>query len=202
MNQSHALVLSTLPMITNTFYGRENELCEIRKALDPSRPGRKSLLLLGMGGSGKTQLALRHIQQDGQRYSAILWVNASTTEHARWSFSEAAAITSSSWPRELPVAYTGPDTDNVLKVIARLRSTRYTNWLMVIDSIDDPEEGQLSRYVPSSEYGSVLVTSTRHLACNGFRPGKRLAVDGLDPQSSRALILATAERTDMGEDRE
>lgn len=200
MNQSHPLVLSALPMITNTFYGRENELCEMREALDPVRPGRKSLLLLGIGGSGKTQLALRHIQQDGQRYSAILWVNASTREHARWSFSEATAIISSSWPRELPVAYAGADTDNVLKVITRLRSTRYTNWLIVIDSIDDPEEGQLSRYMPYSEYGSVLVTSTRHIACNGFRPGKRLVVDGLDHQSSRSLILATAERADLGED--
>jgi len=200
MNQSHPLVLSALPMITNTFYGREDELCQIREALDPSKPGRKSLLLLGIGGSGKTQLALRHIQQDGQQYSSILWVNASTIDHARWSFSEAAAIISSSWPRELPVAYTGPDTDNILKVTARLRSTRYTNWLIVIDSIDDPEEGQLSRYMPYSEYGSVLVTSTRHISCNGFRPGKRLALDGLDPQSSRSLILATAERVDTDGD--
>ena len=188
-------------MITHTFYGRKNELCKIREALDPSRHGRKSLLLRGMGGSGKTQLALQHIQQDGHRYSAILWVNASSTEHARMSFSEAATTISSSWPRELPVAFAGPNTDNVLKVTARLRSTRYTNWLIVIDSIDDPEEGQLSKYVPSGEYGSVLVTSTRHLVCNGFRPGNPLAVDGLDPQSSRDLILATAERADTGKDR-
>jgi hypothetical protein len=116
------------------------------------------------------------------------------------SFSEAATIILSSWPRELPVAFAGPETENVLKVIARLRSTRYTNWLIVIDSIDDPD-GQLSRYIPSGEYGSVLVTSTRQLACNGFRPDKPLLVEGLDPQSSRALIFATAERVDTGEDR-
>ena len=187
-------------MMTHTFYGRKNELCEIRKALDPSQHGRKILLLRGIGGSGKTQLALQHIQQDGHRYSAILWVNASTTEHARMSFSEAATMILSSWPRELPVPFAGSDTDNVLRVVARLRSTRYTNWLMVIDSIDD-SDGQLSKYVPSGEYGSVLVTSTRQVACNGFRPDKPLVVEGLDPQSSRALILGTAERTDTGEDR-
>jgi hypothetical protein len=185
-------------MTTHTFYGRKNELCEIREALDPSRHGRKSLMLYGIGGVGKTQLALQHIQQDGHRYSAILWVNASTTDHARMSFGEAATTILSSWPRELPVAFAGPD--NVLKVVARLRSTRYTNWLIVIDSIDDPN-GQLSRYVPSGEYGSVLVTSTRQLACNGFIPDKPLLVEGLDPQSSRALIIATAERIDTGEDR-
>lgn len=201
MKQPQALVLSTLPMITNTFHGRENELCEIREALDPSLPGRKSLLLFGMGGTGKTQLALRHIQQDGQRYSAILWVNASTTEHARWSFSEAANMISSSWPRELPVAYAGPDTDNVLKVIARLRSTRYTNWLMVIDNVDDLEKAQLSKFMLPCEYGSVIVISTQHIACNEFRPTKRLAVNGLDPRSSRSLLLTMAERADMGKDR-
>lgn len=128
-------MLSALPISTNTFYGREHELCEIREALDPSQPGRKSLLLLGIGGTGKTQLALRHIQQDGQRYSAILWINASTVEHAKWSFSDAAATISSSWPRELPVPHAAKDTDSTLKVISRLRSTRFTNWLIVIDSI-------------------------------------------------------------------
>jgi hypothetical protein len=87
-----------------------------------------------------------------------------TTEHARWSFSEAVAAILLRWPRELPVAYAGPDNDNILKVVARLRSTRYTNWLIVIDSIDDPDKGQLSRYVPAGGYGSILVTSTKLLS--------------------------------------
>ncbi|RYP72974.1 hypothetical protein DL770_007854 [Monosporascus sp. CRB-9-2] len=42
-----------------------------------------SLLAAKIGrGSGKTQLALRHIEEEGHRYSVIVWINASTKEHA------------------------------------------------------------------------------------------------------------------------
>lgn len=198
MDRFRGLVLSTLPIITNTFYGREYELGEIRQALDPCQPGRKSLLLHGMGGSGKTQLSLQHILQDGQKYAAILWIDASTQEHAMMSFAEAAGIISSSWPPDLPTVYAGPD--ELLMVTARLRSTRYTNWLLVIDSIDNLKPDQLLRCMPSCEYGSILAMSTQYQARNGFTPGKLLAVDGLDLKSSRALLLAMAGHAEVGED--
>lgn len=191
------LLCSELPEITGTFYGRVKELQEIRQALDPSRRGRKSVLLRGIGGSGKTQLALRHIQQDLQRYSAVLWVNASTREHAGLSFTEAAGIISSSWPPDLPTVYRRDEADDVLKVTARLRSTRYYNWLLVIDSADELDKDELSRYIPTCEHGSVLVTSTRSRACNGFKPNKPLEVQGLDLQSSSALLLEKAWRASI-----
>jgi hypothetical protein len=62
------------------------------------------------------------------------------------------------------------------------------------------EQAELSRYMPSCEYGSVLVTSTRYRACNGFKPGKALEIGGLNLQSSLTLLLARAGRAEVGED--
>ncbi|WQF85275.1 Putative tetratricopeptide-like helical domain superfamily [Colletotrichum destructivum] len=191
-------MLSTMPMATESFYGRNAELREMQTALDPSKPGRKSLLIYGMGGSGKTQLTLRHIQQEGTRYSAVIWINGSTQEHAQRSFAEAAGFISSSWPRDLPIPYAG--SDDLLMVSARLRLTLLTNWLLVIDSADNPEQGQLSSFIPTCPHGSVLITSTRLLKLHGFKPDRPMSMNGLDPQSSQDLLVEMSGRDEDDND--
>ncbi|KAK6213149.1 Ankyrin repeat domain-containing protein 50 [Colletotrichum tabaci] len=187
-----------MPMATESFYGRDAELREIQTALDPSKPGRKSLLIYGMGGSGKTQLTLRHIGQEGNRYSAVIWINGSTKEHAQRSFAEAAGYITSSWPRDLPTPYAG--SDDLLLVSARLRSTLLTTWLLVIDSADNPEQGQLSSFIPTCPHGSVLITSTRLLRLNSFKPDRPMSMHGLDPQSSQDLLVEMSGRDEDDND--
>ncbi|RYO97915.1 hypothetical protein DL764_007239 [Monosporascus ibericus] len=202
-DKSSPLLLSTLPQSTHSFYGRQTELSEIREALDPGQPGRKCVLLCGIGGSGKTQLALRHIEEQGHRYSAIVWINASTKEHASQSLSEAAVEMASRWPKDLPWTHNRPDASDALKVTSRLRSTVHSKWLLVIDSADDTK---INQYVPDCNHGSVMVTSTTVRACRGFSPGPgaRIDVGGLDLANSRSLLLKLAEvenqTTAVGED--
>src|SRR5271163_4701870 len=88
-------LFSELPTATDTFYGRGDELLVIAKALDPRTPGQKGIVLCGIGGSGKTQLALRYIKQYQQLYTAVIWVDASTVEHTIQSFAETADMISS-----------------------------------------------------------------------------------------------------------
>ncbi|RYP90787.1 hypothetical protein DL770_003120 [Monosporascus sp. CRB-9-2] len=190
---SMAIVCSSLPERTATFYGRREELLQIRQGLDPSRPGRKSVLLTGIGGSGKTQLALQHIDQEKNHYSIVVWVNASTREHANRSLAETTAKMATSWPRDLPLFYSGSDTDNLLRVTSRLRTTRHRNWLLVIDSADDPNLDELAKYIPDCAHGSVLVTSTRTRGCRGFRPDNPIHVGGLDTLNSAAARAITTE---------
>jgi hypothetical protein len=106
-NQTSGLLCSELPAATDAFCGRTMELLAIEEALDPTKQGQKGIVLCGIGGSGKTQLALRYIEQHQQFYTAILWINASTVEHTKQSFAEVADIISSNWPsRDLPLTYT------------------------------------------------------------------------------------------------
>ena len=123
MNRFPGLVCSTLPETADNFHGREKELLQIRKALDPSRLGQKIALLYGIGGSGKTQLALRHLNQERDCYSVLVWVDASTRDHAASSLAEAAVTMLLSWPRDLPSLHSERDVESRLRVTSRLRST-------------------------------------------------------------------------------
>ena len=194
MNRFPGLVCSRLPETTDNFYGREAELLQTRQALDPSRLGQKAALLYGIGGSGKTQLALRHIYRYRDRHSAIVWVDASTRDHATSSLDEAAATMSSSWPRDTPSVHSGRDIKSLLRVTSRLRSTRYTNWLLVIDNADGLGEGALAEYIPACGFGSILFTSTRDLAWSGFKQDDRISVGGLDHESSYAVLAGVTQR--------
>ncbi|KAK4161596.1 hypothetical protein QBC43DRAFT_243126 [Cladorrhinum sp. PSN259] len=197
MNRPCGLECSRLPDSTDSFYGREKELVQIQHALSPSRTGQKIALLYGIGGSGKTQLALRHIYQERDCYSAIVWVDASTRDHAISSIEEAAETMSSSWPRDIPPLNSGRDIKSLLRVTSRLRSTRYTDWLLVIDSADSLEEGELAEYIPACRYGSILITSTRDVLWMGFNQDNRINVGGLDHANSYALLTGLAERAGM-----
>ena len=58
--------------------GREMELRKLREALDPQEgnPGSRSFALYGMGGVGKTAIALQYANNARNLYDAIFWISA------------------------------------------------------------------------------------------------------------------------------
>lgn len=163
------------------------ELRKMEELLDPKKPGQKGIVLCGIGGSGKTQLTLRFINEHKGLYSAFIWINALTIEHTKQSFSEVADMIASNWPaRDLPMTYTG--SSKWRKMITRLRTTRYSRWLLIIDSVDDLSLENYRQYIPSCNHGFIIVTSTQVQASEVFRM-PRLDVDSLDSQSSSKLLI-------------
>lgn len=71
--------LGQAPYIASEFFvGRGYELDEISKALHPNHKAQKQqrLVLGGMGGIGKTQLAITYAKSGGGSYSSVFWLNA------------------------------------------------------------------------------------------------------------------------------
>lgn len=65
------------------FYGRAAELQVLSHWLDPSSTtspyqGPRTLLLSGMGGIGKTQLALEYAYNRLDQYAAVFWLRSET----------------------------------------------------------------------------------------------------------------------------
>src|SRR4051794_31427238 len=64
------------------FVGREAELQGMESILQPqaasSGSTRKVLILGGMGGIGKTQVAITYAKRHRHSYSSIFWLNANT----------------------------------------------------------------------------------------------------------------------------
>ncbi len=76
------------------FWGREQALQAIEEALNPEeRYGfPKAFALYGMGGVGKTQIALEYANRNRYRYNAILWVVAENRNSMAQSFQDIAQI--------------------------------------------------------------------------------------------------------------
>jgi tetratricopeptide (TPR) repeat protein len=132
------------PQPTPWFVGRKQLLAEVRRQLRAGRP----VVLAGLGGVGKTQLALacigRHLEDGGRGW----WLRA---EEAATLAGDYAALAQ---PLELPEREA---TDQEL-VIAAVRGWLDANsgWLLVFDNARDPEAiGGLF----GGGAGQVLVTS-------------------------------------------
>lgn len=181
---------SEIPLATSTFYGRETELQAITAALNPEIPGQKGIVLYGIGGSGKTQLAIRYVMQHSKLYTAIIWINASSREQAQESFTTMAEMIQLHWPVEdlLP---SPENSDSIKRVIFQLRLTRYSRWLLVIDSVDDMSRNNPKRYIPSCDHGSIIVTSTHRQAGNVLGLSS-LEIDRLDLDSGCQLLFGCA----------
>jgi len=66
-------ILSTLE--TAQLVGRETELEEMHRRLHGSST-RSTVVLHGLGGVGKTQLALAYAKRHIEKYTATFWLNA------------------------------------------------------------------------------------------------------------------------------
>jgi hypothetical protein len=74
------------------FWGREKALQAIKEALDPEESfgSLKAFALYGMGGVGKTQIALQYANRNRDQYDVILWVAADNTISVGQSFRDIA----------------------------------------------------------------------------------------------------------------
>jgi hypothetical protein len=76
------------------FFGRKAILDELSKTLDPARlpKSQRKFAIYGLGGCGKTQVALEHVYRHFDQYEMILWISSSSVEKVEKDFAEAAII--------------------------------------------------------------------------------------------------------------
>lgn len=82
-----------IPFTENTrFYGREDILARIDGALlaDPSSRSLRTFALHGMGGVGKTQIALKYANTARERFDGVFWIAAESSITMGQSFREIA----------------------------------------------------------------------------------------------------------------
>jgi len=159
--------LTQMPYASEFFVGRSAELANMNSFLKPSRSGRNGVVLQGISGSGKTQLALRYIDQFGGAYSHVLWISAASADEVEASFEEAANSLEASGT-SIPVLRSKGTGGDRSYVHACLSDVLEPNWLMVLDSLDAPSI-HARRYAPTCDKGSVLVISTFADAKRFFR---------------------------------
>ncbi|KAL5608544.1 hypothetical protein FOBRF1_009041 [Fusarium oxysporum] len=148
-----------VPFLENPlFVGRDDVLMKLQSLLF-ERNSRK-VALVGLGGIGKTQIALQlayQIKEKKQDYS-VFWVPALS----RASFEQACV--------QIIDACGIPITDNsdaIETVRQHLSSKRAGKWLLVVDNADDAQtvmgsvgaESGIYRSLPQSDEGRILFTT-------------------------------------------
>jgi tetratricopeptide (TPR) repeat protein len=135
----------------------------------------------GLGGVGKSQLALEYAYRHTADYDLVWWVAAETPLVAAAGLAALA-------PR-LGLSSQLEQAEQVAAVLAEL--ARGDRWLLVFDNAEQPQD--LQGLVPRGGAGHVLVTS-RNPAWG--RVAAPLRVDVLEPPEATALLLRRTGDTD------
>jgi hypothetical protein len=140
------------------FVGRGYEFDEISRILhhDHKAQRQRRLVLGGMGGIGKTQLAIAYAQSGRESYSSVFWINAVSEAALKDSFrSIASLIFDVQRPGMLE------DKEIVRRVHQWLSTPNNTGWLLVFDNYDDPDQFRINDFYPPASHGAIVVTTRR-----------------------------------------
>lgn len=141
--------ITNLPARNPHFTGRDTILDDLHQQLHAER--RTAIVptgaIHGLGGIGKTQLALEYAHRYASDYDLIWWINAEQ---------QATAITGLvNLAHRLALTELALDSDVVAALLDELRTR--DRWLLIYDNAETPQ--QLNGLLPAGGGGHVLITS-------------------------------------------
>lgn len=150
-----------------------------------------AIAIYGLGGTGKTQLALKYIEDHKDEYNPILWIDAMDEDSVRSSFERYASELPLSVNRNLTQGSSLPDSPTVQAMLRWLRSQKETDdrWLVIINNADNISWG-IKKVLPKGDRGSVIITSQDRQSQKLVDGGcEEVRVDTMELLEARALLL-------------
>jgi tetratricopeptide (TPR) repeat protein len=148
-------IWGSVPQRNKNFTGRQELLGELRRRLEAQHAEAAVVLphaMHGMGGVGKTQLAIEYAWRYANHYQAVWWITADQPGLIRSTLAGLAPHL------DLTGLAPGRVEDAATAVLQALRRGDPVNsWLLVFDNADEPE--QIRQFMPTARGGHVIVTS-------------------------------------------
>lgn len=163
------------------FTGRDDLLESLREQLSPSVTSGAPVALVGMGGVGKTQIAIEYVHRFAADYDVVWWISADQPALVRTALGELATILN------LPAGSETTDQANAALDALR-KGSPSPRWLVVFDNADDP--AQLREFIPTGP-GDVIITS---LAQSWSRETHGMDVRVFDRAESVELLSRRVDR--------
>src|SRR6266702_1615237 len=133
----------------------------------------------GLGGIGKTQLALEYAYRHRQDYHAVFWGRADTRENLIASFVTVALL----------LGLPQKDEEDQMVIVEAVKAWLKDRpaWLLILDNAD--ELALVKEFIPPAFRGHLLLT-TRAQSMGGL--AHRLEIETMDPETGAVLLLRRA----------
>ena len=189
--------LTGLP-VTGNFVDRDSEMEQIEHSLLTSDPQarRRIHVLHGLGGIGKTQLAIAYARKHQEVHSAIIWVNGNSKDTLLQSLAAFAAYARIDGIQQSTSDLTKHGQELVEKaetVLLWLALERNCQWLLVFDNVDrdycaeagDTQAYDIKSFLPAADHGSILITTRlAHLS----ELGNETKVSRVDSEQAHRIL--------------
>lgn len=171
-----------VPSHPNPFFvGRDLLLAELQTRLTVPDLATRRVVLTGLGGVGKTSVAVAHAYRRQADYGRVWWVNG---EQLTSLLADLAALAG-----RLGLAADASQEAQAAALRGWLE--HHPRWLLVLDNVDDPQA--VAEWLPRSGTGQVVITSRTGVGWE--RLASVLPVEVLAPTDAAGLLLLRTEET-------
>ncbi|KAF7362919.1 FabD/lysophospholipase-like protein [Mycena venus] len=167
--------VNNCPPLSRIFQGRRNILDKMHQFFTSDMGNQLIYLLYGLGGAGKTQIALKFINESSG-FSDIFFIDASTSTTIDTGLKNIAVL------KKFGVS----PQDGLLWLTSKVEE-----WLLFFDNADDPSI-DLNDFIPQCNHGNIIITSRNPGLCVY---GSHSPVSDMEEEDAVALLLKSAAQT-------
>src|SRR5258707_3933850 len=163
------------------FTGQEALLTQLAAILKTGGPQ----ALSGLGGIGKTQIAVEYAHRYRQDYKAIFWVRADTREALVSGYVSLASL--------LNLKGKDDRDQTIIKLAVKNWLETYKGWLLILDNADDLDI--INEFLPSKPGGHIFLTTRVHAVS---KLAQRIEVEPMSKDMGALFILRGAGLIESG----
>lgn len=164
------------------FYGRENELHFIEEKILECNCKTKSIAIVGMGGLGKTQIAIEYIYRHVDEYTLIWWMNADTSIMLAEEYIKLG--------KAVGVYDDSLSNEQIIEVVKRYLEEN-DDWILIFDNAN--EVSDVEEYIPQNNNGNIIITSRNN---NWSDIAKEVPLQLFNEEESKDFLLSRTEIKD------
>lgn len=178
-------IWGNIPPRNPNFTGRVDLLERLRERLQEGTTTVLPEAIHGMGGVGKTQMAIEYAYRHQSEYDVVWWIPAERPGQIGQALVELAQRLGLGTSAEANIA--GPAVREALR-----EGRPYSRWLLIFDNADSPE--RVRDYFPTGGSGTILVTSRNR---RWSVVGPSLEVDVFTREESKELLRRSGSPGDL-----
>jgi tetratricopeptide (TPR) repeat protein len=139
-----------VPFARNIFFtGRDELLADLRKSLGDTVPNANIQVVHGLGGIGKTQLALEYAYRNRADYTIVWWLTADEPSSLALSYARLA--------QALGMKFSDNTSLDAIRHQLRRELAKHSGYLLIFDNAPGPQD--VRNFLPQDGKGHVLITS-------------------------------------------